>query len=128
MAVSQFGLNKVALIVDDEKELRDAILYDFVKRGFKVLTSSNGDEAIEILKSEHVDVVISDIQMPVCDGICLLKRSKLISLEEMPIFLMMSGFSNYSSEQVEELGAIKLISKPIDRKELFSIVEKAINA
>lgn len=124
MEIVKFGMNKSALIVDDEKELRDAISYDFTKKGFTVYTSSDGNEAIEVLKHQQIDVVISDIQMPDCDGICLLKKTSILPTK--PIFLLMSGFTNYNKDQVEKMGALTLISKPINRKEMFRLIEEAL--
>ncbi len=121
----KFGMSKSILIVDDEKDLRDAIGYDFAKRGFTVYTSGDGNEAIEIMKIHDIDVVISDIQMPDCDGICLLKKVNLL-LTKKPIFLLMSGFSNYNVNEVEKMGALSLINKPINRKEMLKMIEEAL--
>ena len=125
MEIVKIGTNKNALIVDDEKDLREVICYDFEKKGFTVFTSANGNEAIEIIKNQKIDVVLSDIQMPECDGICLLKKISLITSQK-PIFLLMSGFSHYRPDEVEELGALKLLSKPLDRKEMFHLIEEAL--
>ncbi len=125
MTTQKIGLNKFVLIVDDEKILRDAIQYDFEKKGFTVLTAANGNEAIDILRDNHIDLVVSDIQMPLCDGICLIKKMKIME-PPFPLFLFMSGFSSYTQAEVESMGAITLISKPIDRKEMFRIVEEAL--
>lgn len=126
MTIDQLGANKFVLIVDDEKILRDVISYDFKKRGFTVFTSCDGVEAMDILKNHHIDVVISDIQMPRCDGISLLEKIRNTNSLN-PIFLFMSGFSLYTQGQIEEMGALTLLSKPIDRKEMFRIVEEALS-
>ena len=125
MSILKFGLNKNLLVVDDEEDLREAMSYDFSNKGFTVYTSCDGNEAMEIMKTHKIDVVVSDIQMPLCDGICLLKKVNSLS-HKKPIFLLMSGFSSYTQGQVEELGALTLIAKPINRKEMFQLIEDAL--
>ncbi len=127
MIEQKFGLNKVALIVDDEKILRETIQYDFEKKGFKVFTAANGNEAIDIIKEHHIDLIISDMQMPLCDGICLIKKIKIMQ-SFSPIFLFMSGFSIYTQSEIESMGALTILSKPLNRKEMFRIVETAMNS
>lgn len=125
--IKKIGLNKMALIVDDDLELRDTIGVDFSRKGFKVFTCGNGEEALEVLKKNHIDIIVSDIQMPVCDGICLLTKAKGL-FSTIPIFIFISGFSNYNKEQLEGMGAYALLPKPFDRKIMFEVLEKALTA
>lgn len=127
MEISKFGENKKILIVDDDKDLREVIAYDFKKRGFEIFLAENGNSAEQVLKDEKIDVLISDIQMPDCDGLCLLKKIKMMTAPK-PIFLMMSGFTNYKKEDIESMGALALIPKPINRKEMLSLIENALKA
>lgn len=61
------------LIVDDEEEIREALSRHFRFLGYEVMTASNGVEALEILAQEIVSIVISDIMMPIMDGVELLR-------------------------------------------------------
>ena len=65
-------MNRV-LIVDDEQSLRDLLSIALGDEGWEVLTASSGDEAVEKLQVEPVDVVVSDIRMPGIDGLELLR-------------------------------------------------------
>jgi DNA-binding response OmpR family regulator len=56
------------LVVDDETELRDLVAQVLTRSGFKVITASNGQEALEIASASHVDMVFTDYDMPVMNG------------------------------------------------------------
>lgn len=64
---------QILLIVDDEEEIREALSRHFRFLGYEVMTASNGVEALEILAHESVAIIISDIMMPVMDGVELLR-------------------------------------------------------
>ena len=64
---------QILLVVDDEQEIRDALSRHFRFLGYEVMTASNGVEALEILAHETVAIIISDIMMPVMDGVELLR-------------------------------------------------------
>ena len=57
------------LVVDDEESIRRMLEYSLQHQSYRCLSASNGEEALQLLEKEHVDVVISDISMPMMDGI-----------------------------------------------------------
>ena len=62
------------LVVDDERMLLDIFREWLEEENCRVLTAGDGAAALEILRHEHVDVIVSDVRMPVMDGILLLKN------------------------------------------------------
>jgi len=62
------------LVVDDEPELLEIFAIWMRREGYHVLTAANGAEALKILTSTNVDALISDIRMPVMDGLTLVRR------------------------------------------------------
>jgi len=62
-------MNVNVLVVDDEKPLRDFVRRNLEVRGYKVLTASNGLEAMAVFQNENVHLVIMDIMMPHMDGL-----------------------------------------------------------
>lgn len=113
--LSSFGI----LIVDDEAELRDAIVFDFKRKGFTVYSAENGIKAIEILKNHKIDLVISDIRMPECDGLALLERIRSTTDGKPPSLIFITGFTDVTVDECLVRGAVMVFSKPYDRKELM---------
>ncbi|OFZ80206.1 MAG: hypothetical protein A2583_11395 [Bdellovibrionales bacterium RIFOXYD1_FULL_53_11] len=119
------SLNRTILIVDDEKLLREAIAYEFNKRGFRALTAGSGNEAYGIIEREKIDVVLTDVRMPDGDGIGLLSRIKKLDAA-MPVVVFITAFTDITIEDAYNMGACAIICKPFDRKELQSTVARAI--
>lgn len=113
------------LIVDDENDLREAIAFDFRRKKFNVLTAASGQEAIKIIESQKVNVVVTDVRMPNGDGIELLDRIKERNVF-LPVVMFITGFADISLEEAYDKGADAVFAKPFDRKVLFEAVQKAI--
>ena len=67
---------RTVLVVDDEELLREIWQEQFSSEGFKVLTASSGDEGIEQIKNNKIDIVVTDLKMPKSSGIKLLEYIK----------------------------------------------------
>jgi DNA-binding response OmpR family regulator len=104
------------LIVDDEEILREAIALDFVRRGFNVLSAENGNQAFELIQREKIDLVISDLKMPECDGPSLLRKVR--AKQHTPPFIFISGGANLNESDRALLSSQKFIQKPFDYKVL----------
>ena len=113
------------LVVDDEVALRDAIAFDFKRKGFQVLVAASGSEAFKIIQTREVDVVLSDVRMPGGDGMELLKNIKSLN-PETPVVMFITGFADMTLEEAYDEGAVAVFSKPFDRKELHSTVQKSV--
>ena len=82
--------NNVILVVDDEVEIRDALSRHFRFMGYQVCTAVNGKEALDIMMKDKVDILISDVLMPVMGGVDLLKAVR--SQYPMVPVIMMTGY------------------------------------
>ncbi len=105
------------LIVDDDSDIRDTI-NEFVKMaGYNSSTASSSEEALEFLKTNNVEIVITDIRLPGKDGLELtasIKKTYDIDV------IVMTGFSgDYSYENVINKGASDLVFKPVRYQELL---------
>lgn len=113
------------MIVEDEYFVRKGVrnLIDYEAFNCTVVKEAqNGEEALEILKDTHVDIVITDVKMPVLDGIGLLKET----LDQDLIFIILSGFSEFKyAQEAIRLGVSSYLLKPVEREDLEDALEKA---
>jgi CheY-like chemotaxis protein len=109
------------LLVDDEPDFREAMAFYFQRLGCKVFMAKNGRDAFNIVQEQPVDVVISDIRMPGGDGVEFLDRVKALC-PQAPIILLVTGFTDVSTEEILNKGAEALICKPFDQKSLQETV------
>lgn len=106
------------LLVEDNKEILHYIQKELAAQ-YYVLTAVNGQEALDIMQNDNVQLVISDIMMPVMDGIQLCKRMKTdIQYSHIPIILLTAKNSINSKIEGLEVGADAYIEKPFDFKHL----------
>jgi len=106
------------LVVDDEPSIRHLVEKTVHRNNYACFTASNGEEALEILAREAVDVVITDIAMPRMDGIQLTERIRQHHDQDV---IMMTGYiKDVTYENAIAKGASDFIQKPFDLRE-FSI-------
>ena len=118
---------KHVLVVDDDAELRGAIIFDLQRRGSLTYEAANGVEAFELMKLTTMDIVISDVRMPNGSGIELLKKIREINTE-IPFVLLATGFADLTVGEALILGAQALMEKPIDRKKMLALIGQALAA
>lgn len=112
------------LVVDDEKEIRDAIEIYLRNEGIKVLKASDGIEAIEKLNSNEVHLILMDIMMPRQDGITT--TFKIREKKNIPI-IMLSAKSEDSDKVLGlQIGADDYITKPFNSLELIARVKSQL--
>lgn len=114
------------LVADDEKIIREGIgRYIKGMDGFVLCgVFENGEKAFQGIMEEHPDLIISDVLMPKCDGIELIKRCRQqnITCE----FIIISGYSEFEyAKAAIKYGVLEYINKPIDPEILFKSMEKA---
>ena len=112
------------LVVDDDEMVRVTLKVLVSSLGYKVLVASDGPEALQILETSPVDLVISDVVMPEMDGLELLEHVK----RDHPgvDVIIATGFSNRASyADVIKAGAMDFIKKPIDQAELEAKLARA---
>ncbi len=116
--------NPVLLIVDDEADLRETLAEYFTENGYSVLTAADGLDAKKILVTQKVNLVLTDINMPNMNGVDLLKFAK--ALPDSPKVIVFSGYSDFSKEQIEKLGAAALLNKPFNLEDLADQISKIL--
>lgn len=115
------------VIVDDERLVREGIKIILREEKLPVKITGearNGQEALELICKDVPDIVITDIRMPVMDGISLIKEVKAVS--QTVKFIIISGFAEFQyAKSAIEMGVEDYVLKPIKNEELSSAVKKA---
>ena len=117
--------NKDVLFVDDEKMVLEVGSLMLQKLGYSVLTASNGDEAIEIIKNKKIALVILDMRMPDMNGFDI--YSKLKNINPNVKILLASGYvGDYSEEDIFNSGFDGFVQKPFNLKQLSEKIEYSL--
>src|SRR6516164_1052654 len=112
------------LVVEDDAENRAAMVKVLESAEYKVLQTDNGQQAVDILNEEDIDILVTDLRLPVMDGVELLKRAKALEQDVEVIMITGHGTVEIAVEAIKE-GAYDFITKPIKKAQLLRAVEKA---
>ena len=113
------------LIVDDEQSYRQLLTLVFESDGHSIRTAANGREAVELVREEAPDVIVSDVRMPDMDGIEML-RAVRETHADLGVVFMTAHASVESAREAFKLGADDFVTKPFDVEELKLIVKKTL--
>jgi DNA-binding NtrC family response regulator len=113
------------LIADDEKNIRASVQRLFDLEGHRALTAADGEEALELIRREEIDLVIMDLKMPKRDGFSVLKEMRTLALEAPVIVLTGHGSIEKAVRAVKE-GAHDFIEKPPDPERLMLSARNAL--
>ena len=113
------------LVIDDEAAQRDVLTGYLKKKGYKIFSASSGEEGIEAVKGNLVDIILSDYKMPDLNGIEVLEQAKKINPEIS--FVIVTAYGTVENAvKAMRLGAFNYISKPVDLDELDLMIERII--
>jgi len=116
---------KKVLVVDDSQMIRNSLSKILKENGLVISEASNGEEAMKILDSERVDLVICDLNMPVKGGMELLADSVALRKEKgIPIVMLTTDGRPEFIEQARELGANGWIVKPFSQDQIEQIARR----
>ncbi|HWQ70648.1 MAG TPA: sigma-54 dependent transcriptional regulator [Patescibacteria group bacterium] len=113
------------LVVDDEQGMRELLTVLLEHQGYRVITASDGEQALELIAHQSPDLVISDVRMPKMDGIGLLTGIRKTD-PHLPVIMVTAYASMDSTIQAMRLGAHDYITKPFRIDEIRLVVEKAL--
>lgn len=114
------------LVVEDDSALLKVLSTYFKRTGATVFQATNGQEAYQIVENENIHFILSDVQMPIMNGVELLKKIR-ISKPIIPIILLATGQSELTKEDALKLGASGLIHKPFKLLSLHDEILRLMN-
>jgi nitrogen regulation protein NR(I) len=118
-------MTKHILIVDDEPSIRMVLRAHLERSGYGVTAAENGAEAISLLDRDTFHLVVSDLRMPVVDGMALLGHCTE-NMPGLPVILITAHGTVDSAVEALKQGAQDYITKPFDKDELLPVIEKAL--
>ncbi len=111
------------LIVDDSLSIRKFVSILLQQKGYRVYTASNGMEALAVIDEHPVDLIITDLEMPVMHGYELLRELRRKGLSEsIPVVILTSRGSEKHKEKAASLGAKEYLVKPFEEASLLETV------
>ena len=113
------------LIVDDERAQRQVLAGDLKSRGFSVLEADSAETALEVVSSNIIDVILSDLKMPGASGIDLLASIKEIN-PDISVVIMTAYASVETAVQALKNGAYDFITKPYNLDEIELVIKRII--
>jgi CheY-like chemotaxis protein len=114
------------LIADDEPVLLDIMAEWFKSEAGQVFCAADGEQALQVLQASKVDLIITDVRMPVMDGVTLLKRIKAGG-SRTPSLVFITGFADIEARDAYDLGAEALLEKPIERDDLVAVARRSLS-
>lgn len=113
------------LVVDDEVNAREALVELLCEEEFQVESAADGERALHLIESFSPEVILTDLKMPVLDGLGLLARGKALSPHTA--FVVMTAFGTIETAvQAIKAGAENYLTKPLDISELLAVVGRAL--
>ena len=113
------------LIADDDAVFRDTLRDVFEPRGFRTLTASDGDEALEIVRRQSVHLLLTDLHMPRMDGLEMLHRVKQLRVP-IPCILLSADVDEDIELAARQVDAVSILHKPIRFHEVTRAVGQAM--
>lgn len=113
------------LVVDDEKVVRDGCQRMLAPEGYQVLTAENGQEGLDVLGVEPVNLILCDLKMPVMGALEFLERAS-VHYPQVPVIIITGHGTVQSAVECMRRGAYDLITKPFRVDHLAIVVRRAL--
>lgn len=113
------------LVVDDEADLRRACQKILERKSYTVLTATDGPEALQILRQEHVDVALVDLRLPGMDGLEVMREARRLHPDTAVLIITAYATVDTAVQAVRD-GAFDYISKPFSMEQLEVAVDRSI--
>jgi len=116
------------LAVDDSTSMRQMVTFTLQGAGHSVKEAADGQEALNIAKDEQFDLVLSDVNMPVMDGIELVKNLRTLNgYKYTPILMLTTESSSDKKTEGKSAGATGWIVKPFNPDQLLNTIKKVLD-
>jgi two-component system chemotaxis response regulator CheY len=118
---------KTILVVDDSITIRQMVGYTLKQAGFAVVEGGNGQEALGRLDSQRVDMIITDLNMPVMDGITFIRQVRSRpGMKGIPVLMLTTESQDSKKQEGKAAGATGWIVKPFHPEKLLATIARVL--
>ncbi|QCG97063.1 response regulator [Azospirillum sp. TSA2s] len=118
-------VKKKVMTVDDSRTMRDMVSFTLRGAGYEVVEAADGQQAMSAIAATKVDLVITDLNMPVMDGLTLIRKLRAIPAHRtLPILMLTTEADESKKAEGRAAGATGWIVKPFNPDKLVSVVQK----
>lgn len=121
---SNFSMGTI-LVVEDDDDTAKGLRLALVSLGYEVIIATDGASALQLLENRVVDLVLLDIGLPACNGFFVLERMSKQNITS-PVIVVSARDTSTDEKLAKELGALAYMKKPVNLKELLSLIHKTI--
>lgn len=114
---------KTALIVDDTKNIRVLLTTCLELNGYEVLTAKNGEEALDLFKTQNIDLAFLDIKMPELSGTEVFRRIRGMGIA-VPVVIMTAFPTVKNAVECTKLGAVSYLQKPFTADKISCVLQE----
>ena len=118
---------KRVLIVDDSPTMRQMVSFTLREANFDVLEAENGQEALKKVQGEKFDLILTDLNMPIMDGIAFIRNARgFAATKYVPILMLTTESQAEKKAEGKSAGATGWIVKPFDPPKLLAVIGKVL--
>ena len=122
-------MTKSILSVDDSASMRQMVKLTLSSAGYEVMEAADGSEALALARGRALNMVVTDLNMPVIDGLALIRElRKLPAYKGVPIVFLTTETEEDKKRLAKDAGATGWISKPFQQDQLLAVVRKVLGA
>jgi len=118
---------RTILAVDDSASMRQMVRYTLEGAGYKVVQAADGVEALEFARTDTVDLVLTDVNMPRMDGISLVRELRTLhSYKFVPMLVLTTESGQETKQRGKQAGATGWIVKPFNPEQLLATIGRVL--
>jgi two-component system chemotaxis response regulator CheY len=120
-------MKKTVLVVDDSLSIRESIVFFLSEMGFDIIKAQDGQDALNQLDGRKIDLILTDLHMPIMNGIELISNvRKTDQYKRVPILLLTTETLNEKKIEAKKAGATGWLSKPFEKEKLINVINKVL--
>lgn len=120
-------MNKTILLVDDSTSIRESVAFFLEEEGYNIIKAENGQDALDKVEGKIINLVLTDLHMPVMNGIELIKNLRSMNnYSKIPIVLLTTETLVEKKKDAKAAGATAWINKPFNKEQLLKVLKKLL--